>query len=252
MDQIVPAVSGVNPSRAERLLEQLSIVIADDSLAGAYRSMVIKAYRSFMAGDGTRISATSRGAATKAAHAVDAAGVVRGSSSTVVDAGSSIKRKSEATESIDKRPRTGLTLDDLGSVQDGEEGAVVGKNSRSSNRAMMLLQACSQLSTATAAANAKPKSGTRNLLAMLQDRDLSVTASQAEQARAQATKKLGLGAGGFKCGICQEMPVVQCAAPCGHICCAQCWVSWLKTRPTCPTCRAPATTSTISRLSVKK
>lgn len=53
------------------------------------------------------------------------------------------------------------------------------------------------------------------------------------------------------CIVCKEVATQPCASKCGHICCQNCWLSWLKIQKVCPLCRQPVDVNTITRI-VKK
>jgi peroxin-10 len=56
----------------------------------------------------------------------------------------------------------------------------------------------------------------------------------------------------LKCIICSEPSTNPCAARCGHICCQNCWLAWLKQKNACPLCRQEASINTITRIKLKE
>jgi hypothetical protein len=56
----------------------------------------------------------------------------------------------------------------------------------------------------------------------------------------------------FICPVCSEAPTTPCAAKsCGHVCCATCWLQWLRNNQTCPICRTFTTTKSITKVIIK-
>lgn len=54
------------------------------------------------------------------------------------------------------------------------------------------------------------------------------------------------------CTICKEVASVPCAnKDCGHICCQNCWLEWLKIKAICPMCREPVRKENISKIVIR-
>ncbi len=56
----------------------------------------------------------------------------------------------------------------------------------------------------------------------------------------------------LKCIICKDASNNPCAARCGHICCQECWLTWLKVSNTCPLCKHEASINSITRIKLKE
>ena len=72
------------------------------------------------------------------------------------------------------------------------------------------------------------------------------------QTRVSSSNKSMLVDKRVQCIMCQETATDASAARCGHLGCEVCWKQWLKVNESCPLCRKPASTSTITRVIVKK
>lgn len=53
------------------------------------------------------------------------------------------------------------------------------------------------------------------------------------------------------CIICKETANIPCAGKCGHVCCQDCWVEWMKIKSQCPICREPVSKDSIVKIVVK-
>lgn len=60
-----------------------------------------------------------------------------------------------------------------------------------------------------------------------------------------------VGSSRLTCAVCKEKASVPCAGRCGHVCCQDCWVRWLKVNSSCPLCRAPASTASVTQIIIK-
>lgn len=54
----------------------------------------------------------------------------------------------------------------------------------------------------------------------------------------------------FTCIICSDPAKEPTAARCGHICCYECWVYWLKQKLECPICRKRTREKFLTKLYV--
>ena len=54
----------------------------------------------------------------------------------------------------------------------------------------------------------------------------------------------------YDCLVCKNVALEPCAARCGHICCENCWIRWLKVKETCPLCRAPTLLDQIKKITI--
>lgn len=84
-----------------------------------------------------------------------------------------------------------------------------------------------------------------NIFRILQPSDLKLKQSFLdEKSESKVSSKL-------KCLICLEAPSDPCAASCGHICCKDCWLIWMKKNASCPICRQEISISRLNRLIIK-
>ena len=55
---------------------------------------------------------------------------------------------------------------------------------------------------------------------------------------------------GFECQICKDQCRDPHSARCGHICCHECWTTWLAQKCECPVCRAKVRMKLLTKLHV--
>lgn len=110
-----------------------------------------------------------------------------------------------------------------------------------SKRAQQLLQRVSGATPSTSS----------SLLSRLHSlSSLELAGSRADR-MAASSESQGNGSTRLQCSVCKEVADQPCAAKCGHICCQQCWISWLKVKPSCPICRAPASQQSVARVLIR-
>jgi hypothetical protein len=82
--------------------------------------------------------------------------------------------------------------------------------------------------------------------------DIALTgAVRAGNLASTADRHSRVGSSKLTCAVCKEKATSPCAGRCGHVCCQECWTKWLKVNASCPLCRAPASSSSVTRLLIK-
>jgi hypothetical protein len=137
--------------------------------------------------------------------------------------------------------------------------------SQPSKRAKMMLSAAAGMSAAAskvksepasitslgAGSAAKPKQSFLSQMAGLDNIALSGAVRGSNLAATAPARHSQVGSSKLTCAVCKEKASTPCAGRCGHVCCQDCWVRWLKVNSSCPLCRAPASTASVTKIIIK-